>query len=52
MNERTFDITGVAVIGAAIGVLFMPMLGPLALVAGAAIGGVIVAAIEARRATR
>ena len=52
MSERTLDIAGIAAIGAAIGVLFMPMAGPLALVAGVAIGGLIVAVVEGRRATR
>jgi hypothetical protein len=39
-------------IGAAIGVLFMPMFGPLALAAGAAIGVVFGAALESRHTTR
>jgi uncharacterized membrane protein len=41
-----------AFIGAAIGLLFMPMLGPLALVAGAAIGALLSALMEARRGIR
>lgn len=36
-------------IGAAIGVLFMPMVGPLALVVGAALGVVLGAVLETRR---
>lgn len=39
-------------IGAALGVVFMPMFGPLALVVGAAMGVVLGAAFEARRTTR
>ena len=38
--------------GAAIGVLFMPLLGPLAIAIGAALGVVIGAAFEARRSAR
>jgi hypothetical protein len=39
-------------IGAAIGVMLMPMFGPLALGAGAALGVVLGAALEAHRLTR
>jgi len=39
-------------IGAAIGVLFMPVFGPLALAAGAALDVVCGAAFEAQRTTR
>lgn len=51
MKDDVLGMGAVIGLGAAIGVLFMPMFGPLALAAGAAIGVVFGAAIEARRTT-
>jgi hypothetical protein len=52
MNERALDSAGIVAIGTGIGVVLLPMLGPLALVAGAAIGGIIAAMLQGRRASR
>ena len=52
MKQPVLDIGTAIVIGAAIGVLFMPLVGPLGLVAGAALGAIVGAAFEARHATR
>ena len=52
MKTDALGLGAMVGIGAAIGVLFMPMIGPLALVVGAAIGVVFGAVLEARRTTR
>ena len=52
MRNQVLGMGAMIGIGAAIGVLFMPMFGPLALAAGAAIGVVFGAALESRRTTR
>lgn len=52
MNDTLPRMGALIGIGAAIGVLFMPALGPLALVVGAAVGVVIGAIRERRRTAR
>ena len=52
MNDTLPGMGALIGIGAAIGVLFMPVFGPLALVVGAAVGVVLGAIREGRRSTR
>jgi len=52
MGNRTLGMGAIIGIGAAIGILFMPMAGPIALAVGAALGVVFGAALEARRSSR
>lgn len=52
MRDYALGMGAMIGIGAAIGVLFMPMFGPLALAVGAALGVVFGAVLEARRTTR
>jgi hypothetical protein len=52
MNSNYLSMGACIGIGAAIGVVFMPMVGPMSLVIGAALGVVFGAIFEARRAPR
>jgi hypothetical protein len=52
MKDYALGMGAMIGIGAAIGVLFMPMFGPLALAVGAALSVVFGAVLEARRTTR
>jgi hypothetical protein len=52
MNRNYLSMGALIGIGAAIGVVFMPMVGPMSLVVGAALGVVFGAIFEARRAPR
>ena len=52
MRSNYLSIGALIGIGAAIGVLFMPMVGPMALVIGAALGVVFGAVVEMRRVPR
>jgi hypothetical protein len=52
MRNGSLGIGAMIGLGAAFGVLLMPMVGPLALVVGAGVGAVFGAIFEGRRAAR